>query len=94
MLTFNSDAILSETLAAVTADDTYTILFVSTPGELIYEADFAEPVQMDLRRNVQHGPVQRQGNQTDWDRLPLFEKYQFFTPGKIDRCCRAVGRRC
>ena len=78
-----SDAILSEKLAAVTADGGYTILFLSSPGEPTYDADFVEPIQMDLKRHVRDGSVRRQSNESDWDRLPLFQKYQFFTPGKM-----------
>ena len=91
VLTTGLDAILSEKLVEATADDSYTILFISTPGEpTTYEADFTEPVQMDLKRNVNNGAVRRQGNETDWNKLPLFEKYQFFTPGKIARSRRAT----
>lgn len=85
VLTLASDATLSDKLAEVMSVDSYTILFVSTPSEPIYEADFEEPVQMDLRRRVQDS-VRRQSNETGWNNLPLFEKYQFFTPGKDCVC--------
>jgi len=76
-----NDAMLAERLTAATADDSFTILFMSTPGELSYESRFDEPVRMDLKRHVQGSHIRRKDNETEWDKLPLFEKYQFFTPG-------------
>jgi hypothetical protein len=63
-------------------DGDYTVLLFSGRNEVdTYEPSFTEPVHMDLKR--QSGPVyvgRRAANSTD--NLPLFEKYQFFTPGK------------
>jgi len=75
------DADLSPHFASATIDGDYTILFFSTSGEPAYAADFVEPFQMGQKRDVRDGATRRQSNQTDWDRLPLFQKYQFFTPG-------------
>ncbi|KFA62604.1 hypothetical protein S40285_05190 [Stachybotrys chlorohalonatus IBT 40285] len=76
------DAILAGSLEKTTLGDSYTILYLSTPGEgTTYEAEFAEPLRMELKRNVQQSFARRQSNETDWNRLPLFRKYQFFTPG-------------
>ncbi|KAF7548606.1 hypothetical protein G7046_g8614 [Stylonectria norvegica] len=67
------------------SQDSYTILYVGSPGEPTYEPDFVEPVRMDLKRHF-HGQPElrkehRKDNRTEWDKAPLFEKYQFFTPG-------------
>lgn len=54
----------------------------SDPNEFkAYEPEFAAPVHMDLRRWAEQPEVvaRKKGNSTDG--LPLFEKYQFFTPG-------------
>ncbi|KAI9158785.1 hypothetical protein HJFPF1_06783 [Paramyrothecium foliicola] len=76
-----NDDTLGRELDTVTASESYTILFVSTPAEPVYEAEFDEPLRMDLKRHVQQSVVRRAGNETEWAKLPLFEKYQFFTPG-------------
>ncbi|EHK50513.1 hypothetical protein TRIATDRAFT_232811 [Trichoderma atroviride IMI 206040] len=68
-------------LAKANADNSYTIVVFSTPHEPTYEPDFVDPVRMDLKRHVQSAQLQKRDNKTDWDKLPLFEKYQFFTPG-------------
>lgn len=69
-------------------DGDYTVLLFSDRNELAtYEPSFVEPVHMDLKR--QTGPVfvgRRADNSTN--NLPLFEKYQFFTPGKPDVAVR------
>ena len=75
--------------------DYYTVLFVGTPStkaktastskkasgseKTIYESEFIEPLHMDLKRDVSEGS--KAGNDTR-DTRGLFEKYQFFTPGK------------
>lgn len=46
-----------------------------------YEAEFQEPLHNENKR--QTGVVGRAANSTRYDRRPLFEKYQFFTPGKF-----------
>ncbi|KAK3378555.1 BIG/ATPase V1 complex, subunit S1 [Podospora didyma] len=65
-----------------TLGDDYTVIFFSDPNEFkAYEPDFAEAVHMNLKRQSK-SPVlihSRLGNSTRT--LPLFEKYQFFTPG-------------
>jgi hypothetical protein len=61
--------------------DSYTFIYLSSPSEPIYEADFGEPLHVELKRRAVSMPVRRAKNETDWNNLPLFEKYQFFTPG-------------
>jgi hypothetical protein len=75
-----ADQALERALEFPLGSKSYTILFVATTAEPVYEAVFDEPVRMDLKRSVQ-GQVRRAGNETEWSKLPLFEKYQFFTPG-------------
>ncbi|ORY72013.1 BIG/ATPase V1 complex, subunit S1 [Pseudomassariella vexata] len=68
-------------------EDSYTVIYTSGPrsealaGEpKIYEAGFQDTVHMELKRHLQQvarnaSPINSTTN------LPLFEKYQFFTPG-------------
>jgi hypothetical protein len=47
---------------------------------MLYEPAFEEPVHMELKRQlVARIPPQTKSNDT----RPLFEKYQFFTPGML-----------
>jgi hypothetical protein len=65
----------------------YTFILLSTPAtnveeeevdNPVYEAIFDDAVHMDLKRNL----YERKGNSTSrGDQRPLFEKYQFLTPG-------------
>ena len=63
----------------------YTLILLGAPTTAaeptVYEAEFEETVMMDLKRSVQGRPSRRADNETEWNKLPLFEKYQFFTPG-------------
>ncbi|CAM1508501.1 Fc.00g053490.m01.CDS01 [Cosmosporella sp. VM-42] len=76
-----NNAILGQNLEAILSSDSYTFLFIGTPGEPIYEPEFDEPLRMDLKRHTQGKPILRRANETVRDTRPLFEKYQFFTPG-------------
>lgn len=66
--------------------DSYTLIFYGVPLDAeepaVYEPEFEEQVLINLKRNLQGHPSRRANNETDWNKLPLFEKYQFFTPGK------------
>ncbi|KAM0435081.1 hypothetical protein ACHAPT_003170 [Fusarium lateritium] len=69
----------------------HTVLFVGTPRpskksassneKTVYESEFVEPVRMDVKRDVTDGFQRRADNDTEYDNRPLFQKYQFFTPG-------------
>ncbi|KAK5654823.1 hypothetical protein OQA88_6859 [Cercophora sp. LCS_1] len=69
-----------------TLDGEYTVVMFSDPNEFkAYEPEFIEPVHMDLKRQAAGQEMlaaglrrTAKGNSTN---LPLFEKYQFFTPG-------------
>ncbi|KAL2163074.1 hypothetical protein VTH06DRAFT_6910 [Thermothelomyces fergusii] len=63
--------------------DDYTVMVYSDPNELqAYEPEFSQPVHMDLKRWSGEAleVVAREGSDSA-NNLPLFEKYQFFTPG-------------
>ncbi|KAH7166242.1 BIG/ATPase V1 complex, subunit S1 [Dactylonectria macrodidyma] len=76
----DSDEILSKSIDGLQSSNSYTILFVGTPGEQTYEPEFDDRVRMDLKRDLRSSPMRR-ANETERDNRPLFEKYQFFTPG-------------
>lgn len=67
----------------------YTVLFTTTPAatteefptEYNMDTDAQEPLHMGLKRELGSGLPRRATNQTIIDG-PLFEKYQFFTPGE------------
>jgi len=67
----------------------YTFILLSTPATSfvdseevsVYEPSFNEPLHMDLKRNI-YIRDDNNSNKTV-DMRPLFEKYQFFTPGKF-----------
>lgn len=65
----------------------YTVLYLTTPNphptsapheEMLYEPAFEEPVHMELKRQLE---ARIPPKTTTNDTRPLFEKYQFFTPG-------------
>lgn len=65
---------------------TYTFILLSTPSTKVeevdegsvYEAAFNDPVHMDLKRSLY---ARADNSTTKSDQRPLFEKYQFLTPG-------------
>jgi hypothetical protein len=63
----------------------YTVFYIGTPINatvsrevMSYQADFMDTIHMDLKRNLKLRVPSRM-NQTDM--RPLFETYQFLTPG-------------
>jgi len=68
----------------------YTFILLSTPATRlgqeevdnpVYEAIFDDAIHMDLKRNLN----EKKGNSTSrGDQRPLFEKYQFLTPGMCE----------
>lgn len=90
------DAHLHSILSNHTA---HTIIFVGVPasGEssnLDYESENTPPghssMHTDLKRDVDHGFKRaEQSNSTNpQEKLALFEKYQFLSPGEFPKCCR------
>jgi hypothetical protein len=67
------------------------VIIISAPittvehTDKIYEMDEPYPsaLHQDLRRDIKYDPLKSSSNHTTQDGLPLFEKYQFFTPGKF-----------
>ena len=53
------------------------------PAESVYEMDEPYPSAMHqgLKRDIKYEPL-KSGNRSMQDGLPLFEKYQFLSPGK------------
>ena len=66
------------------------VVIVSTPPttvehtDKVYEMDDTYPsaLHQDLIRDIKYEPLKSSSNSTMQDGLPLFEKYQFFSPGK------------
>jgi hypothetical protein len=70
----------------------YTVIYTTTPEALVddlgapapqqYEMyDYNQPLHTDLKRDIRPKPLKSTDNQTLVDG-PLFERYQFLTPGK------------
>ncbi|KAL1855764.1 hypothetical protein VTK73DRAFT_8476 [Phialemonium thermophilum] len=75
----NNDYELGKFLDALDGD--YTVILYSEPsGPLVYEPSFQEPVHMDLKRQLDPLVLRSRADSLP-DNRPLFEKYQFFTPG-------------
>lgn len=70
-------------LSRVSQTEKYTVIYITTPStsshdDILYEAKFQDPLHMDLKRQLM---ARYPTNTTTNDTRPLFEKYQFFTPG-------------
>lgn len=79
-----TDHELGQILERAEVGGDYTVVYFSDPNEpRAYEADFQEPLRMELKRGE---PVFIGRRQADGSPVPsspgLFEKYQFFTPGE------------
>ncbi|TKW59196.1 hypothetical protein CTA1_2009 [Colletotrichum tanaceti] len=65
------------------ASKSYTVIYLASPSEPTYQAEFTgEPLHAELKRHeasLLH--VRKDNNETEWNKLPLFEKYVFFSPG-------------
>jgi hypothetical protein len=88
---YKDPALQSNVLRDLALHHSYTFILLSTPDSKsveaienpIYEAVFTDAVHMDLKRSL-YG---RKTNSTvKSDQRPLFEKYQFLSPGK--QVCR------
>ena len=71
-----TDRILGERIGKDNGHESFTVLFYATRPEPAYEAQFDEAVHQDLRRATYDSDAV-----VEKDNRPLFEKYQFFTPG-------------
>lgn len=81
---------LGERMSALDEEgEGYTVMVFSDPAELPpYRSEFdgVATGHVDLKRGLDDEfegvVVNRRGNETERDTRGLFEKYQFFTPGK------------
>jgi hypothetical protein len=74
----------------------YTVIYTTTPVSTnvmhktpSYQPDFMEPLHMDLKRQSIYDATAK--NKTARDNRPLFEKYQFLTPGIYDFLLADIG---
>lgn len=70
------DRILRKHIGAKRDENSFTVLLHATRPEPAYEAEFDGVIHQDLRRAIHDRRAL-----LDKDKRPLFEKYQFFTPG-------------
>ena len=82
-----NDAFL-ESILDMLPSSNYTVLYATTAhgapepsAEHLMDAEVQNPLHMEMKRDLSSGLVRRASNQTIVDG-PLFEKYQFFTPGR------------
>ncbi|KAK8041136.1 ER protein BIG1 [Apiospora phragmitis] len=80
-----NDDDLAVVLAQYEAEGSFTVVYAGVPQAADekeqnsrYEAQFVDAARVELKRDLGNG-VYRRANETD--KRPLFEKYQFFTPG-------------
>ncbi|XXH00279.1 tropomyosin-2 [Hypoxylon texense] len=75
-----NDEELGMVLEQFEREGSYTVIYAGSQRETpkTYTADFQEAVHTELKRSL-HGLRQRADNSTR--NLPLFEKYQYFSPG-------------
>lgn len=80
-----NDDDLAVVLAQYEAEGSFTVVYAGVPlaeekqESSGYEAEFVDAARVELKRDLGNS-VYRRANETD--KRPLFEKYQFFTPGK------------
>jgi hypothetical protein len=84
----DADSTLHTTLLKDLPKNTkYTLIYLTTPSTLppasaekpiLYEPDFNDALHIDLKRNLAAAPKR---NGTIPDQRPLFEQYQFLSPG-------------
>jgi hypothetical protein len=78
------------------------VIIISTPlttidhTNKVYEMDDPYPsaLHQDLRRDIKYEPLKSSSNNTMQDGLPLFEKYQFLSPGKSSLVHFSIGKHC
>lgn len=81
-----TDDLLAEALSQI--GESYTVVYTATPpagknrDSPPYEADFQEPVHMELKRRTGDRIILARDNGTTATTGSLFDRYQFFSPGK------------
>ncbi|KAK4105115.1 BIG1-domain-containing protein [Parathielavia hyrcaniae] len=77
----DNDHELGKLLDMLDGED-YTVMMFSDPNEFkAYEPEFAGPVHIDMKRWAEDAEAVGNKKSNSTDNRPLFEKYQFFTPG-------------
>jgi hypothetical protein len=78
----------SSVLKHLSKAKSYTIIYTTTPATnvpaekpVVYEADFNEPLHLDLKRELLS--IRKEPGPTTNDTRPLFEKYNFLSPGEL-----------
>lgn len=80
--------------------ESYTVLYFASPHEppRSYESEFVDAAPMELRRSLEGAVLERADGGKSNSTVPLFVKYQFFTPGKLLmrvptwKCCCCADR--
>lgn len=63
-------------------EDDYTLVLFSDSTEPVsHEPEFVGPIHTDMKRSVEERRTVAKRKSDSSNKLPLFEKYQFFTPG-------------
>lgn len=79
------DYFLNHIMDTFRGDSSYTIIYTSTPisaeTQITYEPTFQEPLNVELKRRTDLITTRASKDNQTLDARPLFEKYQFFTPG-------------
>jgi hypothetical protein len=97
----SSDATIDAELTSVLANHTsHVIILVSTsadPGREHYQYDeppYPAGMHTDLKRDIGEDGAHVRASKEKWgqENLPLFEKYQFLTPGMLSRCVSSLHR--
>jgi hypothetical protein len=77
----------TDILKSLSKEYKYTVIYTSTPrtpsiqiDEDTYEPSFPNPAQIELKRGLN---IRVPPGTVNNDSRPLFEKYQFFTPGML-----------
>ncbi|KAI8228469.1 hypothetical protein K4K57_007587 [Colletotrichum sp. SAR 10_99] len=89
----DNDHVLGQSLEKLRkTSDSYTVIYLASPSEPTYQAEFPEePLHAELKRHeASLLQVRKDKNETKWEKLPLFEKYVFFSPGVFHALVAAI----
>jgi hypothetical protein len=84
-----TDYELGKLLDSLEGEDYTVVVLSDSNGSQAYEPEFdSEPVHVDMKRwaAAQEGQILEGPKRNATDNRSLFEKYQFFTPGKSCAC--------
>jgi hypothetical protein len=77
----DNDYLLRGSIENLASADSYTIIYLAGHPESTYEAEFGEPVRMDLKKRIASAARHLRRDLASGNQQSLFDKYQFFTPG-------------